>query len=103
MAGEEQAPEKGRQRLDKWLFFTRLVKSRALAQKRISDGDIALNGQIVTQASQTVRIGDRLSLASWYGIQRRIVTIIVLAPGDRRGPFEEARLLYDVVGTTEEG
>lgn len=103
MAGEEQAPVKGRQRLDKWLFFSRLVKSRALAQKRIGDGDVSVNGRPVIQPSQTVRIGDQVDLFSWRGIHRQVQTVRVLKPGERRGPFEEARTLYEECGTRDGG
>jgi ribosome-associated heat shock protein Hsp15 len=80
-----------RQRLDKWLFFTRLIKSRSLAQKAIEDGRVAVNEQRVTQSSFQVKTGDLLELV----LDRRSVTVRVLAPGERRGPYEEARLLYD--------
>ena len=76
-----------RQRLDKWLFFTRLIKSRSLAQKAIEDGRVAVNEQRVTQSSFQVKAGDVLELA----LDRRALIVRVLAPGERRGP----RILYD--------
>ncbi len=80
-----------RQRLDKWLFFTRLIKSRSLAQKAIEDGRVAVNDERVTQSSFQLKTGDMLELA----LDRRSLIVRVLGPGERRGPFEEARLLYD--------
>lgn len=80
-----------RQRLDKWLFFTRLIKSRSLAQKAIEDGHVAVNDQRVMQSSFQVKAGDLLALS----LDRRDLVVRVLAPGARRGPYEEARLLYD--------
>ncbi|NUS68649.1 MAG: RNA-binding S4 domain-containing protein [Ensifer adhaerens] len=80
-----------RQRLDKWLFFTRLIKSRSLAQKAIEDGRVAVNDERVTQSSFQLKTGDMLELA----LDRRSLIIRVLGPGERRGPYEEARLLYD--------
>lgn len=103
MAGEEQTPDRGRQRLDKWLFFTRLLKSRALAQKRIEDGDISVNGRAVSQPSQMVRAGDLVDIRSWRGMSRHVQIIRVLKPGERRGPFEEARTLYEDCGAREDG
>ncbi len=66
-----------RQRLDKWLFFTRLIKSRSLAQKAIEDGRVAVNEQRVTQSSFQVKAGDVLQLA----LDRRELIVRVLAPG----------------------
>jgi ribosome-associated heat shock protein Hsp15 len=80
-----------RQRLDKWLFFTRLIKSRSLAQKAIEDGRVAVNYERVTQSSFQLKTGDMLELA----LDRRSLIIRVLGPGERRGPYEDARLLYD--------
>lgn len=83
--------EDERQRLDKWLFFSRLVKSRALAQELIEAGFVRVNGQTVTQPSRSLKIGDRLDVA----LERRDVVLVVKAPGDRRGSPGEARLLFD--------
>jgi len=80
-----------RQRLDKWLFFTRLIKSRSLAQKAIEGGRVAVNDERVTQSSFQLKTGDMLELA----LDRRSLIVRVLGPGERRGPYEEARLLYD--------
>lgn len=80
-----------RQRLDKWLFFARLLKSRSLAQKAIEGGKVLVNGLRVVQPSHAVRGGDLVLLS----LDRRDITVRVLAAGDRRGPYEEARLLYE--------
>ena len=80
-----------RQRLDKWLFFTRLVKSRSLAQKAIEAGDVRVNGRPVKQSAHLLQAGDVLSFSSAH----RDVVVKVVLPGTRRGPFEEARLLYE--------
>ncbi|MGT2441322.1 RNA-binding S4 domain-containing protein [Ensifer adhaerens] len=80
-----------RQRLDKWLFFTRLIKSRSLAQKAIEGGRVAVNDERVTQSSFQLKTGDMLELA----LDRRSLIVRVVGPGERRGPHEEARLLYD--------
>jgi ribosome-associated heat shock protein Hsp15 len=80
-----------RQRLDKWLFFTRLIKSRSLEQKAIEGGRVAVNDERVTQSSFQLKTGDMLELA----LDRRSLIVRVVGPGERRGPYEEARLLYD--------
>ena len=85
MAGE------GRQRIDKWLFFARVVKSRSLAAKLVQAGRVRVNGDKAAQASDLVKPGDVLTVS----LDRRIGVLRVLAPGERRGPYEEARLLYE--------
>lgn len=89
MTGEP--PAVARQRLDKWLFFTRMVKTRTLAQTLIEAGHVAVNGRKVHQPSFGLKAGDRIELA----LERRDVVLIVRAGGARRGPYEEARLLYE--------
>lgn len=93
MTGEQQPSSGSRQRIDKWLFFARMIKSRSLAQAHIQDGHVRVNGERVVQPSHHIKVGDRVELS----LQRRDVVLIVKQPGARRGPFEEARLLYDDV------
>ena len=80
-----------RQRIDKWLFFTRMAKSRSIAQDLIRSNHVRVNGERVSQPSLQVKTGDRVELT----LERRDVVLIVKAGGERRGPFEEARLLYE--------
>jgi ribosome-associated heat shock protein Hsp15 len=87
---EEQPTGQARQRIDKWLFFARLRKSRSLAAKSVEAGDVRINGVNVRQPSHAVRPGDILVLS----LDRHDMTVKVLQPGERRGPYEEARLLY---------
>jgi ribosome-associated heat shock protein Hsp15 len=91
MGGETQPSTGSRQRIDKWLFFTRMVKSRSLAQSHIQSGHVRINGDRVAQPSHMVKPGDKVELS----LDRRDVVLIVKSGGERRGPFEEARLLYD--------
>ncbi len=78
------------QRIDKWLFFARVVKSRSLAAKLVSSGNVRLNKAKINQPSQNVKIGDVLTI----GLDRRILIYEVVSGGERRGPAEEARELY---------
>ncbi|MEK1893656.1 MAG: RNA-binding S4 domain-containing protein [Rhizobium sp.] len=91
MGGETQPGSGSRQRIDKWLFFTRMVKSRSLAQSHIQSGHVRINGERALQPSQTIKAGDKVELA----LERRDVVLIVKSGGKRRGPYEEARLLYE--------
>ncbi|EJJ25466.1 RNA-binding S4 domain-containing protein [Rhizobium sp. CF142] len=90
--GEETQPGSGsRQRIDKWLFFARMVKSRSLAQSHIQSGHVSINGARCAQPSQMIKVGDRVELT----LERRDVVLVVRLPGERRGPYEEAKLLYE--------
>lgn len=90
-SADQQPPSGSRQRIDKWLFFARILKSRTLAQERVSAGHVKVNGVSVRQPSHPLKIGDRLEIA----LERRNLVLVVLKPGERRGPYEEARQLYD--------
>ncbi|NVP53798.1 RNA-binding S4 domain-containing protein [Mycoplana rhizolycopersici] len=88
---DRREPGQGRQRIDKWLFFARLRKSRSLAAKSVEQGDVSVNGQSVRQPSFNVKVGDTIILS----LDRRDMVVKVLLPGARRGPYEEARTLYE--------
>jgi ribosome-associated heat shock protein Hsp15 len=85
------APAGERQRLDKWLWFARVVKTRALAAKLVTAGHVRLNGAHAAGPDKPVRPGDVLTIA----LERQVRVLRVVAPGERRGPYEEARRLYD--------
>lgn len=80
-----------RQRIDKWLFFARVVKSRSLAAKLVQSGRVRLNRDKVEQAAHAVKPGDVLTIM----LDRRVLVYKVVACGVRRGPAEEARTLYE--------
>ena len=81
----------GRNRLDKWLWFARIVRSRTLAQTLIKQGKVRLNTHKVVSPSQAVTADDVLTVT----LDRAIKVLKIRAPGTRRGPAPEARLLYD--------
>jgi ribosome-associated heat shock protein Hsp15 len=80
-------------RLDKLLWFLRLAKSRALAQQRIEDGHIRINGRRVERSAQGVTIGDVVTLP----LGEHVRVIEVLALPIRRGPAPEAQACYRVL------
>ena len=81
------------QRLDKWLWFARIVKSRTLAAQLVQDGKVRVNRAKVAKPAQTVRADDVLTIV----IRGNVQVLKVVAPGARRGPPAEARLLYEVL------
>ena len=82
--------ETERQRLDKWLWFARMARTRTAAADLVAEGHVRVNSLRVTQAAKAIRPGDVLTVA----LQRDVRVLRVLALAARRGPFEAARLLY---------
>ena len=80
-----------KQRLDKWLFFSRAVKSRTLAQKLIETGAIRVNSERTDRSDHKVGAGDVLTMTA----HTRLLVWRILDPGTRRGPAPEAALLYE--------
>ncbi len=78
------------QRVDQWLWFARIAKSRTLAQALVARGKVRINRTRIEKPSATVKPGDVLTLA--LGPTVRVLEI--LAIGTRRGPATEAQLLY---------
>jgi ribosome-associated heat shock protein Hsp15 len=85
------SPEPASRRLDQWLWFARLAKSRSIASILCASGAIILNGVVAGKASHLIRIGDIIVIPK-RGLCR---TVRVKALGWRRGPSIEAQLLYE--------
>jgi ribosome-associated heat shock protein Hsp15 len=52
-----------RQRIDKWLWHARMVRTRSAAAALTAAGFVRLNGKRTTAASHPVRVGDVVTLA----------------------------------------
>jgi ribosome-associated heat shock protein Hsp15 len=78
------------QRIDRWLWFARIAKSRTLAQVLIERGKVRINRLKIDKTSTVVRPGDVLTLS----LGPRVISIEILAIGARRGPAIEAQALY---------
>ena len=77
-------------RLDKWLWFARLSRSRSDAQRLCESRHLRLDGRVIDRASALVRTGSVVSFAK----QDEVIVVRVEGLSDRRGPFVEARELY---------
>ena len=73
-----------RHRIDRWLWFARLYRSRSLAARAVGGGRVHVNGARV-KPSRELAIGDRLDLARGP----EAITVIVRALPARRGPASE--------------
>ena len=78
-------------RLDKWLWFARLFKSRTLASKLCQSGRMRVNGTVIGKSKYSVSEGDVLTFPK--GPHIRVIKIVKL--GERRGPAVEAITLYE--------
>lgn len=90
MAGTGQIPLH-KERLDRFLFFSRAVKSRTLAQKIIETGAIRVNSERTDRSDHKVGAGDVLTMS----LHGRILVWRIIDPGTRRGPAPEAQGLYE--------
>ena len=91
---EKHAEAQDAQRLDRWLWFSRLAKSRTQAGELVLHGKVRINRVRASKPSQTVKAGDVLTIATRGKV--RIVKILGLA--HRRGPPQEAQGLYEALG-----
>ncbi|MGH6794061.1 MAG: RNA-binding S4 domain-containing protein [Methylocella sp.] len=80
-----------RQRLDKWLWFARVAKTRGLAARLISEGHVRLNARRIETPAKGVAPGDVLTIA----LERQVRVLKVVAAGARRGGFAEASRLFE--------
>ncbi len=91
LRGADEPADRDCQRIDKWLWFARITKTRTLASVVVAGGKVRLNRVRIVKPSQTVRAGDVLTVA--LGRQVRILKVLGL--GVRRGPPASASTLYE--------
>ena len=78
-------------RLDKWLWYTRLCKTRTQATALCRSGQVRVNKTPVHKPNHAVRPDDVLT----FPLNHRIRVVRVIALGERRGPAPEAQALYE--------
>ena len=83
--------EKKNIRLDLYLFYIRIFKSRNLATKFIISNRLRISGQVTQKPHKLISIGDVLSLP----IQDYVKILKVVDIPKRRGPFSEALNCYE--------
>lgn len=81
------------QRLDKWLWCARLVRTRTLAARLIGAGKVRVNGERAEKVSRHVHLGDVIT-GTGAG-SGRLFVVRVMAEAERRGPATAARSLYE--------
>jgi ribosome-associated heat shock protein Hsp15 len=89
MDGEDQSW----QRLDKFLFFARLCKTRAVAGTLIEAGAVRINRLPTVKPHARLRPADIVTMA----LPRGVLVLRVLSLAQRRGPATEAKTLYEEI------
>jgi ribosome-associated heat shock protein Hsp15 len=80
-----------RQRIDKWLWHARVVRTRSAAAALAASGHVRLNSQRIGAASQIVRAGDVVTIA----LDRTVRVLKVAGFAERRGSADVARETYE--------
>ena len=82
-------------RLDRFLWFVRLAKTRTFAQAIASAGHLRIDGRPTDRPAAAVHVGNILTFATHRG-EVRILRVLALP--QRRGPPAEALGCYEDVG-----
>lgn len=88
-----------KQRIDKWLWHARVVRTRSAAAALAASGHVRLNGGRVDAASRPVRPGDVLTIA----LDHRVRVLKVTGFAVRRGSAGATGELYEDVSPAERG
>ena len=80
-----------RQRLDKWLWHARVVRTRSAAAALAGSGHVRVNSQRIDAASRSVHRGDVVTIA----LDRSVRVLKVLNFAERRGDADAGRQLYE--------
>jgi ribosome-associated heat shock protein Hsp15 len=80
-----------RQRIDKWLWHARVVRTRSAAAALADSGLVRINGARVDTSSRPVRPGDVVTVA----LDRNVRLLKVIGYAERRGSADAARLLFE--------
>jgi ribosome-associated heat shock protein Hsp15 len=80
-----------RQRIDKWLWHARVVRTRSAAAALSGAGLVRINGARIDTSSRPVRPGDVVTIA----LDRNVRVLKVIGYAERRGSAETVRALYE--------
>lgn len=88
--------ERDRQRIDRWLWHARLVRTRVAAAALAEAGFVRVNGVRIDAPGRMVRSGDVITVA----LDRRVRLLRVKGFAERRGPAGRAAALYEDLDAT---
>ena len=84
-------------RLDIYLYYIRIFKSRRLANQFVSFNRVRVSGQVTQKAHKIISIGDVLSMT----IKDTVKIFRVLDIPNRRGPYSESLNFYEDITPIE--
>ena len=82
-----------RQRIDRWLWNARVVRTRAAAAMLAGAGHVRINGARIDAPGRMVRTGDVITVA----LDRGVRVLKVTGFAERRGPGGTGAGLYQVL------
>jgi len=85
------AAEIDRQRIDRWLWHARLVRTRGAAAALAGAGYVRVNGTRIDAPGRMVRSGDVITVA----LDRSVRVVKVRGFRERRGPAGSGDTLYE--------
>jgi ribosome-associated heat shock protein Hsp15 len=85
------AAEVDRQRIDRWLWHSRLVRTRGAAAALAAAGYVRVNGIRIDAPGRMVRFGDVITVA----LERSVRVLKVIGFRERRGPSGSGETLYE--------
>lgn len=80
-----------RQRIDKWLWHSRVIRTRADAAALVSKGHVRVNGVRQSAPGHALKAGDVLTIA----LDARVRVLKVIGFSERRGDAQAALALYE--------
>jgi ribosome-associated heat shock protein Hsp15 len=80
-----------RQRIDRWLWHARLVRTRDAAATLAGSGWVRVNGTRIDAPGRMVRTGDVITVA----LDHRVRVLKIIGFRDRRGPAGTGETLYE--------
>lgn len=80
-----------RQRIDRWLWHARLVRTRGSAAALAGSGYVRVNGTRIEAPGRMVRTGDVITVA----LERRVRVLKIKGFSERRGPAGSGETLYE--------
>jgi ribosome-associated heat shock protein Hsp15 len=83
--------EADRQRIDRWLWHARLVRTREAAAALADAGYVRVNGTRIDAPGRMVRTGDVVTVA----LKRSVRVLKVAGFRERRGPAGSGETLYE--------
>jgi ribosome-associated heat shock protein Hsp15 len=80
-----------RQRIDKWLWHARVIRTRSASATLVASGHVRINGDRIDAPSRAVRQGDVVTVA----LDRTVRVLKVTGFAERRGGSETTPMLWD--------